>query len=128
MRAKPILAAALPWHESLDRSCRSGAFAAIAPGAALLQFQVAYRYGGETHAGECQPVTDEMRAKPILAGALPWRESLDRSCRSGALAAIAPGAALLQLPLGRTNSGQSWKLIRSRVPPRGLAANVSCPP
>jgi hypothetical protein len=60
MKAKPILAGALPWREcwiglagpvpwreSLDRSCRSGAFAAIAPGAALLQFQVAYRYGGE---------------------------------------------------------------------------------
>ena len=107
MKAKPILAGVLPWRESLDRSCRSGALAAIAPGAALLQLQVSYRYGGETHAGECQPVTDEMRAKPILAGALPWRESLDRSCRSGAFAAIAPGSALLQLWQGRTNSGQS---------------------
>ena len=47
MKAKPILVGALPWRESLDRSCRSGAFAAIAPGAALLQFQVSYRYGGE---------------------------------------------------------------------------------
>ena len=46
-----------------------------------------------------------MRAKPILAGVLPWRESLDRSCRSGAFAAIAPGAELLQLRLERTNSG-----------------------
>jgi len=66
--------------------------------------------------GECQPVTDEMKAKPILAAALPWRESLDRSCRSGALAAIAPGAALLQFQVAYRYGGERMPVNVSLSP------------